>query len=142
MYRYIGNRVAEAEVRLRLVKPPDFIGRIPKAFRGLGWKGKRFLVCTIMYNPFPATECRTVLLYYLPILKGILPDLYLAHVFLLSKSIRILLSDEILVADIDFAESLLLMFWRLTEKYYGMIHGTCTFCATIFTCTSLFISKR
>ena len=48
MYRYIGKRVAEAEERLRLVKPPDLIGRIPKAFRGRGWKGKKLLVCTIM----------------------------------------------------------------------------------------------
>jgi hypothetical protein len=94
---YIGNRVAEAEERLRQVKPPDSIGRIPKVFRGRGWK---------------ATECRTFLLYYLPILKGILPDRYLAHAFLLSKSIRILLSNKVIFDDIDVAENLLLLFWR------------------------------
>lgn len=52
---------------------------------------------------------------------GILPDQYLTHALLLAKAIRILLSDEICVADIDVAEDLLLLFWRLTEKYYGII---------------------
>ena len=122
--------MAEAEKKLRQVKPPDSIGRVPKAFRGRGWKGTIFTLWIIMLDilfSFLATECRTFLLYYMPILKGILPDRYLAHAFLLSKSIRILLSDEIPVNDIDFAESLLLLFWRLTEKYYGMqyIYNMC-----------------
>lgn len=66
-----------------------------------------------------ATECRTFLLYYLPILRGILPDKYLAHALLLSKAIRLLLSDNVSYSDIDVSEHLLLLFWRLTEKYYG-----------------------
>ena len=63
MYRYIGNRVAEAEVRLRLVKPPDFIGRIPKAFRGRGWKGKRFLVFSLHHyvQPFSSQNIPSLL---------------------------------------------------------------------------------
>ena len=35
-------------------------------------------------------------------------------------AIEIHLSDEIPLAEIEFAESLLMLFWRLTEKYYGM----------------------
>jgi hypothetical protein len=117
---YIGNRVAEAEERLRQVKPPDSIGRIPKVFRGRGWKGY-FLDYLWHYVSFTflATECRTFLLYYLPILKGILPDRYLAHAFLLSKSIRILLSNKVIFDDIDVAENLLLLFWRRLRNTMG-----------------------
>ena len=71
---------------------------------------------------FAATECRTVLLYYLPILRGILPDKFLAHALLLSKAIRILLSDSITATDLEGAEHLLVLFWRLLEQYYGNIY--------------------
>lgn len=74
-------------------------------------------VCVIyMYNRVPyyqiftidaATECRTFLLYYLPILRGILPDKYLAHALLLSKAIRLLLSDNVSNSDIDVSEHVL-----------------------------------
>ena len=66
-----------------------------------------------------ATECRTFLLYYLPLLCGILPDKYLAHVLLLSKAMRLLLGDQLSHADVEIAENLLKLFWRLTEKFYG-----------------------
>ena len=72
-----------------------------------------------MYVYFLATECRTFILYYLPILHGILPDQYLAHALLLTKAMRILLQDEISYAEIEIAENLLRLFWRLTEDYYG-----------------------
>lgn len=73
----------------------------------------------IYLHIIPATECRTFLLYYLPILCGILPDKYLAHALLLSKAIRLLLGDQVSLADIDISENLLMLFWRLTEEYYG-----------------------
>ena len=38
-FRYIGNRILEAESRLASVKPPSSFTRIPRAFRGRGWKG-------------------------------------------------------------------------------------------------------
>ncbi len=69
---------------------------------------------------FPATECRTFLLYYIPAtLHGILPDKYLVHVLLLAKAVRILLGDHILAADVERAGHLLNLFCQLTEKYYG-----------------------
>ena len=70
-----------------------------------------------------ATECRTFLLYCIPILHGILPDKYVAHCFLLSKAIRLLLSDMISPEDIELADTLLRLFWRLTEHYYGKYHS-------------------
>lgn len=39
IYRYIGRRISEAESRLLAVKPPDVFTRVPKQFRGRGWKG-------------------------------------------------------------------------------------------------------
>ena len=66
-----------------------------------------------------ATECRTFLLYYIPILCGILPDKFLAHVLLLSKATQILLSDSLSHMDISFSEQLLQLFWSLTGTYYG-----------------------
>lgn len=69
---------------------------------------------------FSAAECRTFLLYYVPaVLHGILPDKYLVYVLLLSKSIRILLGNYIAVDDVEVAHTLLSVFWRLTEEYYG-----------------------
>lgn len=68
---------------------------------------------------FIATESRTFLLYYLPLLCGILPDQYLAHALLLSKAMRVLLGDQLSHADIEIAENVLRLFWRLTEKFYG-----------------------
>ena len=73
-----------------------------------------------------ATECRTFLLYYLPILHGILPDKYLPHALLLSKAVRTLLLDRITSVDLEVAEDLLLLFWRLTEQYYGTFSQPCS----------------
>ena len=66
-----------------------------------------------------ATECRTFLLYCVPLLHGSLPDKFLAHALLLSKGIRILLGDQISHSEVDMAEHLLCLFWKLTEEYYG-----------------------
>lgn len=46
-------------------------------------------------------------------------DQYLAHALLLSKAMRIRLGDQLSHADIEIAENLLRLFWRLTEKFYG-----------------------
>ena len=131
IFRYIGNRISEADARLIGIKPPDSIARIPRGFRGRAWKGMYIIVhCKVGYactciSSCTATECRTFLLYYLPILHGILPDKFLAHALLLSKAIRILLSDEISHGDIKIAENLLRLFWRLTENYYGLCVHVC-----------------
>lgn len=77
--------------------------------------------CLNLYScSVPATECRNFLLYYLvPSLQGILPNEYLAHALLLSKSIRILLGDQITSGDMELVCELLDLFWKLFEHYYG-----------------------
>ena len=63
------------------------------------------------------------LLYYLPaVLGGILPDKFFAHALLLCKAIRLLTGDAVSHGEIDVAEGLLDLFWRLTEKYYGQLY--------------------
>ncbi len=75
------------------------------------------LLC--LHSSNAATECRTFLVYYIPILHGLLPDRYLAHVLLLSKAIRLLLADRVSYDDLSLASNFLYLFWRLTETYYG-----------------------
>ena len=62
------------------------------------------------------------LLYYLPaVLIGILPDKFILHALILCKAIRLLVGDAVSFADIEIAEQLLFLFWRLMEKYYGKL---------------------
>ena len=75
----------------------------------------------VLFSCFvPAAECRNFLLYYLvPSLQGVLPNEYLAHALLLSKSIRTLLGDQITSGDMEVVCELLDLFWKLFEHYYG-----------------------
>ena len=60
------------------------------------------------------------LLFYIPVsLCGILPMKFYIHVFLLIKSMRILLSDHIERTQLRVADKLLSKFCKLMEKYYG-----------------------
>lgn len=62
-----------------------------------------------------ASEWKNFLLFYIPaVLPGILPDKFLAHVFLLIKSIRIMLSSEIIEEDV-------IHFWRNLISYLKII---------------------
>ena len=68
-------------------------------------------VCT-----FSDAECRNFLLYYIPsVLSGILPDQYVGHAMLLSKSVRLLLGNYISMDDVNTAEELLHIFVRLMD---------------------------
>lgn len=67
-----------------------------------------------------AQECRNFLLYYVPVtLIGILPDQYFCHILLLVKGIRLLLGTNITPSDVEVAEQLLKLFYKLYEEYYG-----------------------
>lgn len=75
----------------------------------------------IPYFLCAATEFRSFILYYPIVLCGILPDCFVAHLLLLSKAMRILLGDAILLSDLDLAQELLNLFCDLYEKYYGKL---------------------
>ena len=58
LFRYIGRRISEAESRLLGVKPPDVVTRVPKSFRGRGWKGT-----VLVYFPIPNIGCTGALVH-------------------------------------------------------------------------------
>ena len=75
-----------------------------------------------IYIFYTASEWKSFLFYYIPAtLRGILPDKYYLHVFLLIKSLRILLSCSISTDAIQLADKMLRMFCIKMEKLYGML---------------------
>ena len=135
LYRYIGNK--SKKLMYVLLESSPLVQLEEHLQHSRAERGKVYFLITAaimiiwrLYNPIPfwgsvfyilftATECSTFLLYCVPVLHGILPDKYVAHCLLFSKAIRLLLSDAITPADIELADSLLRLFWRLTEQYYG-----------------------
>jgi Transposase family tnp2 len=103
---YIGLRKKEIDRRLLQIKPPSSFSRMPRSISELAmWK---------------ANELRNFLLFYAqPCLYGILPLKYLNHFMKLSKSIYILLKQEISEDDFLVAELLLKEFVIEFEKLYG-----------------------
>ena len=70
---------------------------------------------------FAAQECRNFLLYYVPAaLTGILPDKYLVHTLLLTKSVRMLLGMHITHNDLEAATEFIDLYVMLYEEYYGI----------------------
>ena len=126
----------EVDKRLLSIQPPDVIDREgPKEHQGPQTLLER---CSCKYikmiAPFfthcktciLAQECRNFLLYYVPAtLIGILPDQYFCHILLLVKGIRLLLGTNITPSDVEVADQLLKLFYKLYEEYYGKhMNGT------------------
>ena len=64
-----------------------------------------------------ASEWKQFLLFYIPVtLYGILLDKFYVHALILTKAIRILLSNRISESSLQMAEKLLK---KLNEEYYG-----------------------
>jgi len=122
--RYLGCKVKQIDERLKSIKPPDSISRIPRSVTDRSfWKGLLIvLYCVHIYAIswvhvvlcfcflHTATEFRSFLLYYPVILSGILPDHLVAHLLLLSKAMRILLGESISQLDLNLAQELLDLF--------------------------------
>lgn len=82
-----------------------------------------------MHNSYIlASEWKNFLFFYIPVvLPGILPDKFLAHAFLLIKSLRVMLSNEVSKENLSLCDTLLEKFSVLFEDYYGMlVPNTCT----------------
>ena len=80
-----------------------------------------YIIIVFAFLSLFATEFRSFLLYYPVVPCGILPDRYLAHLLLLSKAMRILLGNSIPPSDLQLAQELLGLFWKLHEQYYGKL---------------------
>jgi len=68
-----------------------------------------------------AKDARLWLLHLSPILRGILPDIYLAHYYLLVTSMWILASDRINASDMQQAEQMIEQFSEMFGDLYGKI---------------------
>jgi len=97
--------------RLTSVKPPKWVHRMPRTVSELcHWK---------------ASELKMWFYYYsAPVLSGILLPLYFNHYLRLILAISLLNSQEISLADIEKAESLIHRFVREFSELYGQQHST------------------
>ncbi|XP_064462210.1 uncharacterized protein LOC135372623 [Ornithodoros turicata] len=102
---YLGSSATEIESRLMSIRPPD-VTRTPRSLKHrLYWK---------------ASELRSWLLYYsIPVLSGILPELYHQHFLLLVGSMHMLLSEAVAQQELDLAEVLLSCFVSATSDLYS-----------------------
>jgi hypothetical protein len=104
---YIGTKLDQLNSRMKNIRPPTNITRLPRSFsQRKFWK---------------ASEWRAFLIFYsLPVLNGILPTIYLAHLTLLSHAMYLLLQETITPSDLDNAEKLLQTFVSDFENLYGL----------------------
>ena len=102
----ISSRSDEINERIVSIKPPNVISRMPRVIADLA--------------NFKATEFKAFLLYYLvPLLIGILPDIYLHHLSLLVEAVFILLQETITMDDLEKARNLLIHFTLNMAPLYG-----------------------
>ena len=103
---YIGKYNVVVDERIKNIRPPDRISRIPRPIsERCHWK---------------ASEFRNWLLYYSPVLLfGILPNAYYNHYILLVSAVYILLQKSILPSELVKAERQLRKFVMNVTELYG-----------------------
>ncbi|XP_075724117.1 uncharacterized protein LOC142766540 [Rhipicephalus microplus] len=103
---YLGGKIKLIDSQLLSIRPPDYVTRTPRSIKHCRyWK---------------ASELRAWLLFYsFPILRNVLPDVYLHHLSLLISAIYILLSESITQEQVDVAEQLLVKFVDEQKVLYG-----------------------
>ncbi|KAI9551042.1 hypothetical protein GHT06_006256 [Daphnia sinensis] len=109
---FIGKRAILDELNKRLteIKPPSEITRTPQTLENIPyWK---------------ASEFRSFVLYYYPILQGVLPEPFFSHFSSLAYSLFGLLQDEIPVNCVRKIEAVLRNFVYEAECLYGSQHIT------------------
>ena len=108
----ISNCVKEVDQRLEEIKYPNEISRCPRA-----------LEFHLKY--YKASELRSFLLFCgLPVLHGILPDVYFQHFALLSESVFILLLGSISEEQLAHAERMLFHLCLMMGPLYGERYET------------------
>lgn len=104
---FIGSKTKLIDKRLKDMKPPDFIQRLP-----------RQLETSRAY--FKASELQAWLLYYsIPCLIDILPEKYLQHFACLVEGVYILLGDNITPDLLALARDVLFNFYKNHQVLYG-----------------------
>ena len=104
---FIGHKVKAIDKRLKNMKPPDFIQRLPRQLE-------------VSRAYFKASELQAWLLYYsVPSLIDILPERYLQHFACLVEGVYILLGDNITPPLMDLARDMLSNFYKNHQVLYG-----------------------
>ncbi|XP_021372025.1 uncharacterized protein LOC110462399 [Mizuhopecten yessoensis] len=108
---FIGNHLKEISGRMKNIKPPDSIERLPRDLEK-------------HYQHFKATELQSWLLYYaFPCVSPFLKEEYLENLACLSEGIHILLGDCITQQLLEKAFELLDQFYGSFQQLYG--DGSC-----------------
>lgn len=79
----------------------------------------RRITCIEKYNTFKASQCRNFILYFYPVLNGILDQKYFKHFKLLCSSIYTLLKESISLEELQIAKQNLNSFVSQYELLYG-----------------------
>ena len=88
------------------VKPPNEIQHPPRSIEQMSF--------------YKASEYRAWILFYgLPILSNFLPSEYSHHLSLLVSAVHILLSEKIMIADLDIAYKMLSTFYQTAGDLYS-----------------------
>lgn len=104
---FIGKDLKAISKRMKNIKPPDKIERLPRDLEK-------------HYNHFKATELQSWLLYYAyPCVQGFLKEEYLENLVCLSEGIHILLRDSITQELRETAVDLLDQFYSSFYRLYG-----------------------
>lgn len=109
---YITKKKRELlDLRLQRIKTPSYISRPPRSLK-------------YMEN-YKASEYRSLLLFYLPIIiEGLLPSKYIHHFNLLSSSVYLLLKSTIPNNALTETERNLKIFVKQYEEFYGEVSMT------------------
>lgn len=108
---FIGKHIKAISHRMKNIKPPDGIERLPRDLEK-------------NYNHFKATELQSWILFYAyPCVQNFLKEEYLENLACLSEGIHILLCDKISPELLDKAADCLEQFYASFQHLYG--DGSC-----------------
>ncbi|KAF4523231.1 hypothetical protein B566_EDAN011282, partial [Ephemera danica] len=106
----IYSKIKLLEERLTKLKPPHFVTRPPRSIQH----------CLAILK---SSEFKNFLFYYsIPVLIGILPEIYLKHFILLVEAASLLHEDSISDEDLGKAKALIDKFVSEFEHLYGLRH--------------------
>ncbi|KAJ8048972.1 hypothetical protein HOLleu_01500 [Holothuria leucospilota] len=106
---FVGNDLNKVDERIASISPPDDVTRLPRSpSQRAHWK---------------ASEFRSWILFYsLPVLKGVLPSRYLAHMLLFVLAVWVLLQESVTEDEISICEIILVKFVIQMKELYDAQH--------------------
>ncbi len=104
-YKFKKNEIKAIEIRYMKLRPPDYVGAAPRNISDYGiWKAKEFI--------------NFILLYSLPLFRGLMADQHFEHLTKLVVALEILTQKKIQRNNLPKAHKLLVEFVRDARKLY------------------------